>query len=74
MKLKVIVHAAEEGGYWAEVPALKGCVSQGETIDETLFNVREATLGWLETAERRYRTEENVQLMEIQLFHNRIVS
>ena len=42
MKLKVIIHKAEEGGYWAEVPALPGCFSQGETVDEMLANIREA--------------------------------
>ena len=42
MKLKVIIHKAEEGGYWAEVPAIPGCVSQGETIDELMANLIEA--------------------------------
>jgi len=42
MKLKVIVHEAEEGGYWAEVPAIPGCATQGETMDELLANLREA--------------------------------
>ncbi|MEI6640338.1 MAG: type II toxin-antitoxin system HicB family antitoxin [Chlorobium sp.] len=42
MKLKVIVHEAEEGGYWAEVPAISGCATQGETLDELLANVSEA--------------------------------
>ncbi len=50
MILKVLIHSAEEGGYWAEVPALPGCVSQGETIDELRSNIREAIEGWL-TAE-----------------------
>jgi predicted RNase H-like HicB family nuclease len=45
--LKVLIHKAEEGGYWAEVPALPGCVSQGETMDELRTNVREAIEGWL---------------------------
>ena len=36
MKLKVIVHEAEEGGYWAEVPSIPGCATQGETFDELL--------------------------------------
>jgi len=45
--LKVLIHNAEEGGYWAEVPALRGCVSQGETMDEVRTNVREAIEGWL---------------------------
>ena len=47
MTLKVLIHKAEEGGYWAEVPALPGCVSQGETMDEVGTNVREAIEGWL---------------------------
>ena len=47
MTLKVLIHKAEEGGYWAEVPALRGCVSQGETMDEVRTNVREAIEGWL---------------------------
>lgn len=42
MQYTVIVHNAEEGGYWVEVPSLPGCFSQGETIDEALINVREA--------------------------------
>lgn len=48
MNIKVRVHEAEEGGYWVEVPALPGCVSQGETLDEALANVREAIAGWLD--------------------------
>ena len=42
MTLKVVIHKAEEGGYWAEVPALRGCFSQGETIDEIKSNIKEA--------------------------------
>ena len=42
MKLKVIVHNAEEGGYWAEVPAILGCATQGETFEELLTNIYEA--------------------------------
>jgi predicted RNase H-like HicB family nuclease len=45
--LKVLIHKAEEGGFWAEVPALPGCVSQGETVEELRANVREAIEGWL---------------------------
>ncbi len=47
MKLKVIIHEAEEGGYWAEVPAIPGCVSQGDTIDELMANLHEAIEGCL---------------------------
>ena len=42
MKLNVIVHEAEEGGYWAEVPAIPGCATQGETFEELLQNLYEA--------------------------------
>ena len=47
MKLKVIVHEAEESGYWAEVPAIMGCATQGETFDELLANIYEAVEGCL---------------------------
>jgi predicted RNase H-like HicB family nuclease len=47
MNLKAIIHEAEEGGFWAEVPALPGCVTQGESIDEVTRNLREAVDGWL---------------------------
>ncbi len=48
MKIKVVVHEAEEGGYWAEVPAIPGCSSQGDTYEELLKNVQEAIEGCLE--------------------------
>ena len=44
----VIVHEAEEGGYWVEAPALPGCYSQGETLDDALDNVKEAIALYLE--------------------------
>ena len=47
MKIKIVVHAAEEGGFWAEAPAIPGCASQGETMDELLANMREAIEGCL---------------------------
>jgi predicted RNase H-like HicB family nuclease len=67
MKLKVILHAAEEGGYWAEVPALPGCVSEGETRDEAIANVKEAAQGWLEVAAERAAGDPQAQLVEIEL-------
>jgi len=42
MEYTVILHPAEEGGYWVDVPALPGCYSQGETVEEAMANVREA--------------------------------
>ncbi len=47
MNLKAIVHEAEEGGFWAEVPAIPGCATEGETMDELLANLREAIQGCL---------------------------
>jgi predicted RNase H-like HicB family nuclease len=47
MKFKIIVHEADEGGYWAEVPAIPGCATQGDSMEELLENVREAIEGCL---------------------------
>ena len=47
MKLQVAVHEAEEGGYWAEVPAIPGCATQGESFEELLKNAHEAVEGCL---------------------------
>jgi len=51
MKVKIVVHSAEEGGFWAEVPALPGCVRQGETMDDVMHNIREAIEAWLAAEE-----------------------
>ena len=47
MKLKVVIHKAEEGGYWAEVPSLAGCATQADTFEELLENIYEAIEGCL---------------------------
>jgi len=47
MKIKAIVHEAEEGGFWAEVPAIPGCATEGETLDELMKNLEEAIEGCL---------------------------
>jgi predicted RNase H-like HicB family nuclease len=47
MKIKVLVHEAEEGGFWAEVPAIPGCATDGDTMEELLRNLREAIEGCL---------------------------
>jgi predicted RNase H-like HicB family nuclease len=48
MRYSVVVHGAEEGGFWVEVPALPGCYSQGESLEQSLHNVREAIELYLE--------------------------
>lgn len=49
MKLKVIIHKAEEGGFWAEVPAIPGCVTQAETMEDLMPNIYEAVDGCQDT-------------------------
>lgn len=46
---RIVIHEAEEGGYWGEVPAMPGCVSEGETVEECKANVVEAARGCLKT-------------------------
>jgi len=47
MKIKVVVHDAAEGGFWAEVPAIPGCATEGDTMDELMANLHEAIEGCL---------------------------
>jgi predicted RNase H-like HicB family nuclease len=65
MKIKVVIHEAEEGGYWAEVPALPGCFSQGETMDEMLANIREAIACHLDVSPARRQKRARVREVEI---------
>lgn len=65
MKIKVIIHEAEEGGYWAEVPAIPGCMTQGETFDELLTNIYEAVEGCLSVEVVKPEDMENARVMEI---------
>lgn len=65
MKLKVVVHEAEEGGYWAEVPSIPGCATQGETFDELLTNIYEAVEGCLSVDIKDIAISEKDKVMEI---------
>ena len=47
MKIKVVIHQVEEGGYWAEVPSIPGCATQGDTFEQLLSNLYEAVEGCL---------------------------
>ncbi len=53
MKIKIVLHEAEEGGYWAEVPAIPGCATQGDNIEELMENLREAIEGCLSPSATR---------------------
>ncbi len=64
MKLRAIIHEAEEGGFWAEVPALPGCMTQGDTKEELLANLREAVEGWLAAGEEGIEAA-NQEVLEV---------
>jgi predicted RNase H-like HicB family nuclease len=65
MKLKVIVHEAEEGGYWAEVPAIPGCATQGDTFDELLKNLYDAVEGCLSIDVKDIQISANDKVLDI---------
>jgi predicted RNase H-like HicB family nuclease len=65
MKLKVIVHEAEEGGFWAEVPSIPGCATQGETFEELLANLYEAVEGCLSVDLDEISTSGTDRVLEI---------
>jgi len=65
MKFKVVVHKAEEGGYWAEVPSIAGCVSQGETQEEVIHNIQEAIEACLSVDLKDYDLENESKIIEI---------
>jgi predicted RNase H-like HicB family nuclease len=67
MKIKVVVHEAEEGGFWGEVPAIPGCASQGETVEELLANLHEAIEGCLSVDVETPRSDGNERILEIAL-------
>ena len=65
MKLKVVIHEAEEGGFWAEVPAILGCATQGDTFDELLENLYEAVEGCLSVDLEHLHITPKDRVMEI---------
>ena len=65
MKIKVVVHEAEEGGYWAEVPSIPGCATQGETFEELLQNLYEAIEGCLSVDVTASQVSERDRVLEI---------
>ena len=65
MKLKVVVHEAEEGGYWAEVPAIPGCATQGDTFDELLKNLYDAVEGCLSIDVTDIQVSANDKVLDI---------
>jgi len=65
-RYKIAIHTEPAGGFWAEVPALPGCVSQGETMAELKKNIREAIALYLEVLRDEGRqAEPDVQILEV---------
>ena len=65
MTLRVLIHPAEEGGYWAEVPALPGCFTQADTLEELRSRAQEAIEAYLGIGEEMPEPPEGVQVLEI---------
>ena len=65
MKFKIIIHNAEEGGYWGEVPAIPGCATQGETFEELLQNLYEAIEGCLSVDMESIQIPDDAKVLEI---------
>lgn len=65
MKIKIVVHEAEEGGFWAEVPSIPGCATQGDTFEELLQNLYEAIEGCLSVEVDDSVQNESSKIMEI---------
>ena len=65
MKLKIVIHEAQEGGFWGEVPAIPGCASQGETVEVLLENIREAIEGCLSVDVAEAGILDHDQVLEI---------
>jgi predicted RNase H-like HicB family nuclease len=65
MKLTIVVHNAEEGGYWAEVPSLPGCATQGDTFEELLENLYEAIEAWLSVDRDTLQPPPDGKIMDI---------
>jgi len=67
MRFKVVLEPSDEGGFTVYVPSLPGCISEGETVEEALENIREAVGLYLEPVEDDWVVDENVLVQEIEL-------
>jgi predicted RNase H-like HicB family nuclease len=65
MKIEIYLEPSEEGGYTAIVPSLPGCISEGETKEEAIRNIREAIELYLETIEDDILTINNAEVLEL---------
>ena len=70
MKLQVVIEQDETGYYVAEVPALPGCVSQGQTITEAKANIKEAITGWLTVMNEKTTRRLNIKNLGLAFLRN----
>ena len=67
MRLRAIVHKAAEGGFWAEVPSIPGCATQGETMEELEANLREAIAACLDVEVETSALQHDDQVIQLAL-------
>ena len=67
MKLKVVLESSEDGGYTVSVPSLTGCISEGDTREEALANIKEAIELYLEPTEDDHIPNEEAEVLELSL-------
>jgi predicted RNase H-like HicB family nuclease len=65
MKIKAVIHEAEGGGFWAEVPALPGCSTQGENLEELTENLKDAIALWLDVGEDEIEPQSTDRILEV---------
>ena len=65
MKLKIVLEPSDEGGYTVYVPSLPGCISEGDTVDDAIANIREAIELYLEPVEGDVAVREGVEVREL---------
>jgi len=68
MKIKVVIHEAEEGGYWAEVPAIPGCFTQGESWEELIKNIYEAVEACLSVDVDKVKINPSDKIMDVAIW------
>jgi len=64
MKIKVIIHQAEEGGYWAEIPAIPGCFTQGDSWEELIENIYEAVEACLSVEVEKIKIDPSDKILD----------
>lgn len=65
MRLKVVLETSDEGGYTIYVPSLPGCISEGDTVDDAIANIREAIELYLEPVEGDLTGREGLEVREL---------